>query len=155
MQYGAPLDIYNDPQNRFVANFVGSPRMNLVDGELREERGELHLMLHGGAEIPLAGKVRADFTSDARVHSGSFGIRPQDIYFGDRRGPTDITMHGKVEVLERVGPKRLAYLQVQETMFLAFDDHAQLEVGDDVPFFLPSDASMAFDLDSGRRLGGR
>ncbi|MFV1876768.1 ABC transporter ATP-binding protein [Nioella sp.] len=155
MQYGAPLDIYNDPQNRFVANFVGSPRMNLVDGELRQERGELHLMLHGGAEIPLAGKVRADFTSDARVHSGSFGIRPQDIYFGDRRGPDDITMHGKVEVLERVGPKRLAYLQVQETMFLAFDDQAQLEVGDDVPFFLPSDASMAFDLDSGRRLGGR
>lgn len=155
MQYGAPLNIYNSPQNRFVANFVGSPRMNLVDGELRQERGELHLMLHGGAEIPLSGQVKADFTSDAKVHSGSFGIRPQDIYFGDKRVDHDIPMHGKVEVLERVGPKRLAYLQVQETMFLAFDDQAQLKVGDDVPFYLPSDASMAFDLGTGRRLGGQ
>lgn len=155
MQYGAPLDIYNDPRNRFVANFVGSPRMNLVDGELREEQGALRLMLHGGAEIRLDGQVKADFTSDARVHSGSFGIRPQDIYFGEKRADDDIRMQGKVEVLERVGPKRLAYLQVQETMFLAFDDQAQLRVGDNVPFYLPSKASMAFDLESGRRLGGQ
>ncbi|MCE8514731.1 ABC transporter ATP-binding protein [Ruegeria pomeroyi] len=155
MQYGAPLDIYNDPQNRFVANFVGSPRMNLVDGELREEQGALRLMLHGGAEIRLDGQVKTAFTSDAKVHSGSFGIRPQDIYFGEKRADNDIRMQGKVEVLERVGPKRLAYLQVQETMFLAFDDQAQLRVGDDVPFYLPSGASMAFDLESGRRLGGQ
>ncbi|MCE8518802.1 ABC transporter ATP-binding protein [Ruegeria pomeroyi] len=154
MQYGAPLDIYNDPQNRFVANFVGSPRMNLVDGELRDERGQLRLMLHGGAEIPLTGKVRADFTGATGVHGGSFGVRPQDIYFGEKRSGDDIPMHGKVEVLERVGPKRLAYLQVQETMFLAFDDLDQLSVGDEVPFYLPSDKSMAFDIETGRRLGG-
>lgn len=154
MQYGAPLEIYNDPQNRFVANFVGSPRMNLVDGELREERGQLRLMLHGGAEIPLTGKVRADFTGAAGVHGGSFGVRPQDIYFGEKRGSEDIALHGKVEVLERVGPKRLAYLQVQETMFLAFDDLDRLRVGDEVPFYLPSDKSLAFDMETGRRLGG-
>lgn len=154
MQYGAPLEIYNDPQNRFVANFVGSPRMNLVDGELREERGQLRLMLHGGAEIPLTGKVRADFTGAAGVHGGSFGVRPQEIYFGEKRGSEDIALHGKVEVLERVGPKRLAYLQVQETMFLAFDDLDRLRVGDEVPFYLPSDKSLAFDMETGRRLGG-
>ena len=154
MQYGAPLDVYNDPQNRFVANFVGSPRMNLVDGELREERGALHLMLHGGAEIPLSGKVRADFTRDGSVHGGSFGVRPQDIYFGEKRGSDDIAMHGKVGVLERVGPKRLAYLQVQDTLFLAFDDLDRLRVGDEVPFYLPSDKSLAFDMKTGRRLGG-
>lgn len=154
MQYGAPLDIYNDPQNRFVANFVGSPRMNLVDGELREERGALHLMLHGGAQIPLSGKVRTDFTRHRSVVAGSFGVRPQDIYFGEKRGSDDIAMHGKVEVLERVGPKRLAHLQVQDTMFLAFDDLDQLRVGDVVPFYLPSDKSLAFDMKTGRRLGG-
>lgn len=154
MQYGAPLEIYNDPQNRFVANFVGSPRMNLVDGELREERGATRLMLHGGAEIPLSGKVRADFTSHRSVRGGSFGVRPQDIYFGEMRGSEDIAMNGKVEVLERVGPKRLVYLQVQDTLFLAFDDQEQLRVGDEVPFYLPSDKSLAFDKETGRRLGG-
>jgi multiple sugar transport system ATP-binding protein len=154
MQYGSPLDIYNNPNNRFVANFVGSPRMNLIDGELREERGSLKLMVHGGAEIPLSGQVRSHFNTDGRVHSGSFGIRPQDIYFGARRAEDDIEMHGVVEVLERVGPKRLAYLQVLETMFLAIDDQDQLSVGDEVPFYLPPAKSLAFDLASGRRLGG-
>ena len=57
-----------------------------------------------------------------------------------------------VEVLERVGPKRLAYLQVLETKFLAFDDQDQLKVGDEVAFFLTPEKSMVFDIASGRRL---
>ena len=154
MQYGTPLDIYNSPNNRFVANFVGSPRMNLIDGELCEEESELKLMVQGGAEIILQGQVKSDFTRDGNVRSGSFGIRPQDIYFGDRRSPNDIAMKGTVEILERVGPKRLAYLQVLETKFLAFDDQDQLKLGDEVPFFLPPGKSMAFDMASGNRLGG-
>ncbi len=155
MQYGAPLDIYNNPQNRFVANFVGSPRMNLLDGELREELGDLKLMLHGGAEIALKGQVRSEFMSDTKVSSGSFGIRPQDIYFGTKQADDDVEMHGVVDVLERVGPKRLAYVQVQDTMFLAFDDQDRLSLGENVVFYLPSNKSLAFDRDSGRRLGGQ
>lgn len=154
MQYGTPLEIYNNPSNRFVANFVGSPRMNLFDGELREESGVFKLIIHGGAEIPLSGRVKSDFSSDSSIHSGSFGIRPQDIYFGNRQSPNDIQMHGTVEVLERIGPKRLAYLQVLETMFLAFDDQDHLKLGEEVSFFLPSEKSMAFDLKTGGRLGG-
>lgn len=154
MQYGTPLDIYNAPDNRFVANFVGSPRMNLIDGKLREENNQLKLMIHGGAEIPLQGQVKSDFSSDSTIQSGSFGIRPQDIYFGERRSPDDMEMLGTVEVLERVGPKRIAHLQVLETEFIAFDDQDQLKLGDNVPFFLPPEKSMAFDVASGRRLWG-
>lgn len=153
MQYGSPLDIYNSPNNRFVANFIGSPRMNLMDGELREEAGNLKLMAQGGAEITLQGSIKTDFTGDGKVRFGSFGIRPQDIYFGKQKSQHDIEMHGVVEVLERVGPKRMAYLQVLETMFLAFDDQDQLKLGDEVSFFLPPEKSMAFDMASGRRLG--
>ena len=145
MQYGSPLDIYNSPDNRFVANFIGSPGMNLIDGKLREEKSQLKLMVHGGAEIPLKGQVKSNFTSDGSVHSGSFGIRPQDIYFGDKRSSNDIEMKGIVDVLERVGPKRIVHLQVSETNFIAFDDQDQLKLGEKVSFFLPSEKSMAFD----------
>lgn len=153
MQYGSPLDIYNSPDNRFVANFIGSPQMNLIDGKLREEKSQLKLMIHGGAEIPLQGQVKSNFTSDSSVQSGSFGIRPQDIYFGYKRSSSDIEMKGIVDVLERVGPKRIAHLQVSETNFIAFDDQDQLKLGEEVSFFLPSEKSMAFDEISGRRLG--
>jgi multiple sugar transport system ATP-binding protein len=153
MQYGAPLEIYNNPRNRFVANFVGSPRMNLIDGELREDAGSLKLMVHGGAEIALSGRVRKDML-DGQRHAGvSLGVRAQDIYLGNRRAADDIEMRGVVEVLERVGPRRLAYIQVLQTIFLVIDDQDQLHVGDEVPFFLPSEKCMAFDLSSGLRLG--
>ena len=62
-------------------------------------------------------------------------------------------MKGIVDVLERVGPKRIAHLQVSETNFIAFDDQDQLKLGEKVSFFLPSEKSMAFDEVSGRRLG--
>ena len=153
MQYGAPLDIYNNPQNRFVANFVGSPRMNIVDGELREDGGSLKLMLHGGAEVPITGKVRQEALQGKNLEGMSLGVRAQDIYLGQRRSPDDIELHGVVEVLERVGPRRLAYIQVMQTIFVAIDDQDQLHVGDEISFFLPAGKCMAFDLASGLRLG--
>jgi multiple sugar transport system ATP-binding protein len=153
MQYGAPLEIYNNPNNRFVANFVGSPRMNLIDGELREEEAKLKLMVRGGAEITLSGRVRSDFLKGQLVSGGSIGIRPQDIYFGQRIDSEDIELNGVVEVLERVGPRRLAYIRVLQTDFLAFDVQDQLKVGNNVKFFLPANKCMAFDLSSGQRLG--
>jgi multiple sugar transport system ATP-binding protein len=127
--------------------------MNLIDGELREETGSLKLMVHGGAEIALSGRVRKDML-DGQRHAGvSLGVRAQDIYLGNRRAADDIEMRGVVEVLERVGPRRLAYIQVLQTIFLVIDDQDQLHVGDEVPFFLPSEKCMAFDLSSGLRLG--
>jgi ABC-type sugar transport system ATPase subunit len=39
-QVGSPLDVYDRPRNRFVASFIGSPPMNLVSGELRDEAGQ-------------------------------------------------------------------------------------------------------------------
>ena len=155
MQYGTPLEVYNSPQNRFVANFVGTPRMNLVDGDLTEENGKFSLKLKDGANIPLNGQVKNEFTSDTKVTTGSLGIRAQDIYIGKKRAKEDIQLAGQVEVVERVGAKKLAYLKLSETRFLAFDDRNQLKVGDNVKFFLPPEKCMAFDLASGLRLGGQ
>jgi multiple sugar transport system ATP-binding protein len=154
MQYGAALDVYNDPRNRFVANFVGSPRMNLLDGSLREERGRLKLFLAGGAEVDLSGRAAADFRAGL-TQKGSLGIRPQHIYVGDRRAPDDMELRGRVEEIERVGPTRLAYLQVDQTRFLAIDGQDRLKPGDETAFYLTADKSLAFDLATGDRLDGR
>jgi multiple sugar transport system ATP-binding protein len=155
MQYGAPLDVYNDPHNRFVANFVGSPRMNLLDGRLEEHSGRLKLLLVGGAEIALSGRAAVDFARARSAHGGSLGIRPQHIYVGDRRSADDMELRGHVEEIERVGPTRLAYLQVGETRFLSVDDQARLSTGEEIAFYLSAEKSLAFDLTTGDRLDGR
>lgn len=155
MQYGAPLDVYNDPHNRFVANFVGSPRMNLLDGNLKNERGLLKLLLAGGGEIALSGRASADFARAKSTPRGSLGIRPQHIYVGERRSADDMEMKGKVEDIERVGPTRLAYLQVEQTRFLSVDDRDRLRPGDEITFYLNAEKSLAFDLATGDRLDRR
>ncbi|ATI57973.1 sn-glycerol-3-phosphate ABC transporter ATP-binding protein UgpC [Bacillus cereus] len=50
-QVGTPLNIYNEPANEFVASFIGSPSMNINDGEVNKEKGVLHI---GQLQIPLS-----------------------------------------------------------------------------------------------------
>ncbi|OUA50544.1 glycerol-3-phosphate ABC transporter ATP-binding protein [Bacillus thuringiensis serovar bolivia] len=50
-QVGTPLNIYNEPANEFVASFLGSPSMNINDGEVNKEKGVLHI---GQLQIPLS-----------------------------------------------------------------------------------------------------
>jgi len=155
MQYGAPLEVYNNPTNRFVANFVGSPRMNLVDGEVKNTGGSMKLVIETGLEIPLSGRVGADIASHRSTQRMSLGIRPQDIYLGDLHHTDDIPLSGLVEEVERIGPKRLAYITAKGTRFLAVDERDYMTPGSEVEFFLAAEKCMAFDGATGERMGGR
>lgn len=155
MQYGAPLDVYNNPQNRFVANFVGSPRINILDGKLVQESGELSLVANGATRIHLRGKIRKIFDTCAAMNDVSLAIRPHDIRFGPASNSEDATLNGTVEMVERVGPRRLVHLRVSSSTLIAFDERGILKQGDPVQFHFPSNSSIAFDLKTGERLGGK
>ena len=58
-QIGTPLELYDRPANLFVAQFIGSPAMNVVDGTLRRSDGAAWVEAEGGARWPLAPAVRA------------------------------------------------------------------------------------------------
>ncbi|UWQ19881.1 ABC transporter ATP-binding protein [Jannaschia sp. M317] len=153
MQYGTPFEVYSSPANRFVANFVGTPRMNLFDGELETLDGAPVLRAAGGTVIPLGGRLGAS-TGGASARTLSLGVRPQDVYFGPRRNDDDIVLHGTVEEIERSGPSRLAYLRIGETKVLAVDDENGRIAGEDVQFNLAAASCLAFDFETGHRLGG-
>lgn len=67
-QLGTPKEIYNDPRTLFVAGFIGSPPMNLIDGEVKD-----------GVFTSLGG-VRVDGLGSANVASAVLGARPEDIH---------------------------------------------------------------------------
>jgi multiple sugar transport system ATP-binding protein len=67
-QLGTPKEIYNDPRTLFVAGFIGSPPMNLIDGEVKD----------GVFTSP--GGVRVDGLGSANVASAVLGARPEDIH---------------------------------------------------------------------------
>ncbi|MEM8539582.1 MAG: sn-glycerol-3-phosphate ABC transporter ATP-binding protein UgpC [Pseudomonadota bacterium] len=75
-QIGAPLDLYDNPANVFVAGFIGSPSMNFIKGKIGKKGNGQIFVSDGGLELPLP-------TTDAAVGTEvTYGIRPESILIG-------------------------------------------------------------------------
>jgi len=102
-QVGTPMDLYNAPKNRFVAEFIGSPRMNFFPARVGAAKGRTILDL-SGRRIELGGTV------EAREGDGvQLGIRPEHLALGDYACEL---FEGRVDVVERLGNETIAYLTV-------------------------------------------
>ena len=104
-QIGRPLDLYDDPDNQFVAGFVGSPRMNFMAGTVAESSSSavtVKLVKQGGALLkkPLGGPLPA---VGATV---TLGVRPE--HFG-AAGAGDCDIAVKVDVAEHLGSTSYIY----------------------------------------------
>ncbi len=101
-QVGTPLEVYNAPRNLFVASFIGSPRMNLIEGEVTGAlKKGVHVRLASGDEITAtveAGTARAG----DRV---TLGIRPEAL----GREAADNMISVTVDVVETLGSARSVY----------------------------------------------
>ncbi len=102
-QIGRPLDLYNAPANRFVAGFIGSPRMNFIDARaLSAEAGALRVALAEGECI-----VAAEAGDVGSGEELSLGIRPEHIRIA---GPGEAaTMPAEVTLTEQLGGESYVY----------------------------------------------
>ena len=104
-QVGEPLELYNQPANKFVAGFIGSPAMNFANVTITETNGALW------AENPgMRIKVPADVASRLNGHKSgvvSIGIRPEDLRVATSADPADLTIDTGVEVVEQLGSEIL------------------------------------------------
>src|SRR6218665_1199088 len=77
-QIGRPLDVYHRPATTFVASFIGSPAMNLVNGELHGSKLALgSALIDLGATVPTQGAMTVGLRAeDLRIHNGTEGSLP-------------------------------------------------------------------------------
>ena len=102
-QVGTPLDLYNEPANRFVAGFIGSPKMNFFEGTLRSvEDG------HAAVDFPDLASLRLPIaSSDTRPGDKvAVGIRPEHLHVGGG-GDVDVTV--QVALTEQLGDETFVY----------------------------------------------
>ena len=101
-QVGTPLDLYERPENEFVAQFIGSPAMNLLSGEITGTGAETTVKLDAG------GSVRSSVpTQDSDMGlKVNIGIRPEDMVATDGE---DYAFEGKVNITEALGEVTLLY----------------------------------------------
>jgi ABC-type sugar transport system ATPase subunit len=106
-QVGSPLECYRRPADTFVASFLGSPPMNLIDGTY--DKSTHSIALAGAARVALPGELSTAVAS-AGEQSLVVGIRPEDLKEGNAEGDAGVTMTGTVSLAETLGHEVLTHL---------------------------------------------
>jgi len=136
-QLATPAQIYNDPENLFVAQFIGSPPMNVVHGALE------------GSDFITEG-VRINTSVQGRVEKAVMGIRPEDCTVAT---PSEGTLSGKIYTNELIGDHTLVTVDWggDQISVKASKDFLGKQ-GDEIGLLLPSDRMFVFDESTGMRV---
>ncbi|WP_074073040.1 ABC transporter ATP-binding protein [Rhizobium gallicum] len=144
-QVGAPLELYNNPANLFVAGFLGAPRMNFVTGKVVEIQGR-------SARIACAsglGVAFDDLAEPAAVGDVvTVGIRPESLRI-DGEGSA-FTFRGRVRFTEYLGRETIVYLDAGDLVTTGSDSGTGVftaQIGEIRPF--PTNASVSIGFDPG------
>jgi multiple sugar transport system ATP-binding protein len=121
-QYDHPQRLYDQPANLFVASFIGSPAMNILEATLERDDGGAACRI-GASKLPLPGELLTARPGLDRYvgRTLAVGIRPEVIDEGERRNGVGAGLRGTVQAVEALGPEILAYVEIEAKPVLAED----------------------------------
>ena len=146
-QIGSPLEMYNQPVNRFVAGFIGSPPMNILQAAIKEDKGKL-IADEGDFQIVLSPQL-ADALRSYVGKEALFGVRPEDLVISEKAVEGE-TFSVKVEVVEPLGAEILLYVSTTQhpSITVRTPPHFEFKVGDPVHLKPALDKIHFFDLET-------
>ncbi len=150
VQSGTPQEIYNNPRDTYVASFVGSPPMNLLDGRLLDGRA---VMAASGFELPYAGAGGGSGGMPKARGGGDgcplvFGIRPEDVHL-ESGAPVEAIVHD----VENHGVEKILTLQVGgATLRATVPARTNVRIEQPVRFAWNPEKVVLFDKESGINL---
>ena len=154
-QVGTPLELYNRPANRFVAGFLGAPKMNFFAAEIASVEND-HFTLKVGGMTPFLVPRDTSTRVPAVGTKVSFGVRPEDFRVGSEIAEGAQRFPARVGVEERLGREIVLYVRsdvlhadgegnpfitIQKNVQTAFSAGAEIEIGFD------TERIMVFDTD--------
>jgi len=143
-QVGSPLTLYHRPASLFVAEFIGSPKMNILQGTLEQASAVTsQLSVHG---TPFEAAVNA--TRLAAGASVSVGIRPEDMRLA--AGPGANVLSGHIEHIEKLGEASLLYLNTPASTQLVtvkVEGTTAQRTGETVHVQCPTESLHVFDAE--------
>ena len=140
-QVGSPLELYHRPNNLFVATFIGSPKMNLIEGHIDNVvNGTAHIKLSSGAMIVVP--TRGNTVATGPV---TLGVRPEHLLVG-KAGAAN-SFKGKVLLSEHLGGETMLYVSAPdiEQCVIKADGLAPQRAGDDITVELAPQTCHLFD----------
>ncbi|MEW5816300.1 MAG: sn-glycerol-3-phosphate ABC transporter ATP-binding protein UgpC [Spirochaetota bacterium] len=149
-QIGNPLTLYNKPVNRFVAGFIGSPPMNFISVNIKEENGKIWAE-EGEFTLEMVGK----HIETLKPYIGKeiiLGIRPEDLYYQEK---PDVgkDIRTEVMVVEPLGAEIHLYINTKKhSMIARVAPTHQFKVGDEAHFKANMERIIFFDIESEKAL---
>ncbi len=132
-QVADPITLYNFPNNKFVAGFIGTPPMNFFPGRIGEKNGKIFFS-EGTFEIELKDPVWKEKITAAKVTDVTFGVRPENI--GSEmaeQNPGLPRIRAKIEVIEPMGAETHVYLNTGKNSFIAkVDPFRKIHYGEEI-----------------------
>lgn len=148
-QIASPTELYNKPNNMFVAGFMGSPAMNFIDARIEGNKLTIE-----GTEFILAdpmAKALAAYQNKPVI----LGIRPEHIYGEDfsQHVSKDNKIRAIISVIENLGGENLVYFKIGNRMITArLHLEASVSVGENKPFVFDSSKLHFFDPETEARI---
>jgi multiple sugar transport system ATP-binding protein len=150
-QIDTPMALYLEPANLFVATFIGSPKMNLLWGQLQQHDDGLRLVIAEGVELMMQPHPRMAAALQSYVGKQlTIGLRPEDMHLGP---PGAGRLPAKVEVVEPVGNEAFLNLGCGGCdLVIRLPPYDLPAVGGEVHLGYVSERMHFFDPDSGIRI---
>ncbi|WP_022663724.1 ABC transporter ATP-binding protein [Desulfospira joergensenii] len=149
-QVGSPLELFAHPANTFVAGFIGTPPMNLLEAKIMGRPGRLHLEFDSGLTIPIPEKPGTELTLGREV---IMGIRAEEIVPAQEEDSSERSWHIEAEVLvvEPLGNETHLHVTIQGIKFLSKCEGRRIvSPGDPLKLSLNLNEMHLFDAESTR-----
>jgi len=152
-QIDRPIQLYQNPVNRFVGGFIGSPSMNFVEGKITEKGSDL-IFDEGSITVPVLPEdiQRLKAYKDQEI---ILGIRPENIYDSnyDEGAKIKHRIKAKVEVIEPLGNEVLLNLTTGKTLFIArVDPRTMPKIEQEIELTVDASKIYFFDKKTEKRV---
>ncbi|NLY07692.1 MAG: sn-glycerol-3-phosphate ABC transporter ATP-binding protein UgpC [Spirochaetales bacterium] len=140
-QIGAPLELYNEPRNKFVAGFIGSPPMNFMEVKIEKKADGLYVN-EGSFDIMLPEAISKALAPYAGQNV-TMGIRPEDVTFS-AKPVAGKTIDGTVSVVEPLGSETHVFINTGKNQFVGKIEPSVTVVVDGKISLIPNMAKAKF-----------
>ena len=129
-QVSSPKDIYDKPKNLFVASFIGTPAMNIIKGQLKE-----NIFNESNFTLEIPKSILNQLTSNEL----SLGIRPEKVKISLSGLSMEVNFKAKIDLIEHLGAEQLLYAKTTNNTYVS-------KVATDISFKINQEVFIGFDI---------
>lgn len=149
-QVDTPVNLYDNPINEFVAGFIGSPRINIINMKLKNEGSHINGFV-GNQKVKIP-EVLSKQLENYDKDSVNIATRPEHIYIENYTEEV-IRLDTKIEVVESLGSEKVVYTSCENNEIIIRDfRNLDYELGSTIEIYLNAKKSFLFDPETGNKI---